>query len=128
MYCSNGVQYSMNRIWWNFNWAEFQWISGNFSFGVPSYSVHTVVQVLVIRKVKSLKLSIPLWIRFLLSDSNWTYRFGDESLKLILFNTAWRKFETVFETVSETQFLSWFRHGTIMGDLGRWSHRWLRLN
>ena len=36
------IYYSMNRIWWNFNWAEFQWINGNFSFGVPSYSVHTV--------------------------------------------------------------------------------------
>ena len=35
-------EYSMNRIWWNFNWAEFQWINENFSFGVPSYSVHTV--------------------------------------------------------------------------------------
>ena len=38
-------KYSMNRIWWNFNWAEFQWINGNFSFGVPSYSVHTVVRI-----------------------------------------------------------------------------------
>ena len=28
--------YSMNWIWWNFNWAEFQWINGNFSFVVSS--------------------------------------------------------------------------------------------
>ena len=39
----NGSVYSMNRIWLNFNWAEFQWINGNFLFGVPSYSVHTVL-------------------------------------------------------------------------------------
>ena len=37
--------YSMNQIWLNFNWAEFRWINGNFSFEVPSYSVHTVVEL-----------------------------------------------------------------------------------
>ena len=36
------ISYSMDRIWWNFNWTEFQWINGNFSFEGPSYSVHTV--------------------------------------------------------------------------------------
>ena len=42
---TNGQRlYSMNRIWWNINWVEFQWINGNFSFDVPSYSVHTVHQ------------------------------------------------------------------------------------
>ena len=41
-FSDNFWKYSMNRIWWNFNWAEFQWINRNFSFGVPSYSVLTV--------------------------------------------------------------------------------------
>ena len=36
----------MNRIWWNFNWAEFPPINGNFSFEVPSYSDHTVICML----------------------------------------------------------------------------------
>ena len=35
--------YSLTRIWWNFNWAEFLWINGNFSFEVPSYSGHTCI-------------------------------------------------------------------------------------
>ena len=45
----------MTRIWWNFNWAEFQWI--NFSFEVPSYSGHTV-RVVFSQQWCSLKSSI----------------------------------------------------------------------
>ena len=32
----------MTKLRWNFNWAEFQWINGNFSFKVSSYFGHTV--------------------------------------------------------------------------------------
>ena len=56
--------YSMNRIWWNFNWAEFQWINGNFSFGVLSYLVHTVCGISANpRKIPKLNLTI-FWYTF----------------------------------------------------------------
>ena len=34
--------YSLTKIWWRLNWAEFLWINANFSFEVPSYFDQTV--------------------------------------------------------------------------------------
>ena len=34
--------YSLTKIWWRLNWAEFLWINANFSFEVPSYFGQTV--------------------------------------------------------------------------------------
>ena len=34
--------YSLTKIWWHLNWAEFLWINVIFSFEVPSYFDQTV--------------------------------------------------------------------------------------
>ena len=38
--------YSLIKIWWNFNWAEFLWINTNFSFEVSSYFGQSVDRLL----------------------------------------------------------------------------------
>ena len=73
------IWYSMNRIWWNFNWAEFQWINGNFSFGVPSYSVHSVLSGRPIKEIygeSSLngRLEIYIFFRFASAVGHWIKR------------------------------------------------------
>ena len=39
--------YSLTKIWWNFNWAEFLWINANFSFEVSSYFGQSVKYFLI---------------------------------------------------------------------------------
>ena len=77
--------YSMNRIWWNFNWAEFQWINENFSFGVPSYSVHTVGRN---RNMRADKV-VSLWLFFDFSIYPPLMAFKTTHFKLIAGHNQW---------------------------------------
>ena len=67
----SSIQYE--RIWWNFNWAEFQWINGNFSFGFPSYSVHAVNELSIRRNKISYKASFCLSACLILRWVNLVY-------------------------------------------------------
>ena len=79
--------YSMNRIWWNFNWAEFQWINGNFSFGFPSYSVHAVFS--------NFRKNFTIFLQSLITA--WTEYDGkpNEKIPLIHWNSAQLKFHHI---------------------------------